>query len=428
VALSNRANWWFAVISSLRTGRSAIVSDNQENTPRLGDALRQKVESAEPGKKAGGPAGKGGPPPRKSAGRSIGKILDEPIALFGPRAADLAVFCRLLATLLDVGIPLVRSLRILSERSQHPRLKKVAGQVAQDVEEGRRLSDALARHPRVFSALLINVARVGEAGGILEPSLNRLAETMEQKVQIRKKVIGACMYPVTALLVAFVVLVIIMTKAIPVFAEAYAGMNVELPGITLKIIALSNFASDYIYVYVPGLALLGFLAFAYGRTPAGKRLYDYLRLQLPILGGVNTKINVARSSRNLGNLLSAGVPLLEGLGIVARTSENTVIGKALTAAHDNVERGGKMDDPLRRGGVFPPMVIDMITIGDEAGALDTMLLKIADVYDTDVDTTLKGLSSLIEPLLIVLMGIVVIIIALAVLLPYFSLATAVGME
>lgn len=404
------------------------MSDKRKEPPRFRDILEDKVKSAEQAEQREGSSERPVRPAVKATESAL-SLLDQPLSLFGPSLGDISAFCRQLAILLDVGIPLVRSLRILSERSQHPRLKKVAGQVASDVEEGRRLSEALARHPRVFTALLINVARIGEAGGILEPSLHRLAETMEQKLAIRKKIISACMYPVAALTVAFCVLLLILIKAIPVFASVYSEMlHADLPKITQRIIAVSRFASDYFVFYIPALILLVFVLFAIGRTAPGRYVYDWLRLRLPIMGLVNTKINVARCTRSLGNLLAAGIPLLEGLGIVSRTSENVLIGKALGSAHDNVERGGKMDEPLRRSKVFPPMVVDMITIGDEAGALDTMLLKVADIYDTDVDTALKGLTSLVEPILIVCLGGVVILIALGVLLPYFSLASSVGAE
>jgi len=405
------------------------VSEKQQDPSRFREALQNKVRSAdEPDK--GSPSGGGvttAAAPRTSS--SAQNILREPIRLLGPNLRDLAVFCRQLATLLDVGIPLVRSLRILSDRAQHPKLRRVADAVAKDVEEGRRLSDAFAKHPGVFSALLVNVARVGEYGGILEPSLNRLADTMEQKLIIRRKITSAMMYPIAALVVAFCVLLLILTYAIPIFAEVYADApNAELPQITQNVIALSEFARNFWWLYIPGILLLVVLLYVFGRMPAGKRIYDWLRLKTPIFGGINTKINVARVTRNLGNLLAAGIPLLEALTIVSRTSENVIVGDAIGRARDNVERGGKMDAPLRETRVFPPMVVDMLTIGDEAGALDTMLLKVADIYDSDVDAALKGLSSLVEPLLIVLLGGAVIFIALAVLLPYFSLASAVGVE
>ena len=237
------------------------------------------------------------------------------------------------------------------------------------------------------------------------------------------------MYPAVAMLVAVVVLVVILVKAIPVFASVYEDLpHAELPDITQKVINASEFVQGW---WKPGIPIL-IVAFAglwaWGKTTMGRAVYDWLWLNAPIVGGINTKINVARSTRALGNLLEAGIPLLEGLAIVSRTSENVHIGKALAKARDNVERGGKMDDPLRRAHVFPPMVVDMMTIGDEAGALDTMLLKIADIYDMDVESSLRGLTSLIEPLLIVLLGGIVMIIALAVFMPYFGLARGVGLE
>jgi type IV pilus assembly protein PilC len=356
------------------------------------------------------------------------KGLKQEIAFFPPNTRDMAIFCRQLATLLDVGIPLLRSLKILSERTQHPRLKKVVGAVAARVEEGQSLSSSLAEHPKVFSALFVNVVRVGEVGGILDNSLKRLADILEKKSDIKKKIIAALAYPTAAFVVALGVIIVILAVAIPRFAEVYAKEEADLPGITKVVLAISAFVRGYPFIYVPLIlaAIIGI--WFYGRTPPGKWMFDQLRLRLPVIGGINMKINVARFSRTIGGLLDAGIPLLEALNLSAQTSENVVVAKALKETHDSVEQGGKMDVPLRKNSIFPDMVVDMIAIGDEAGAMDTMLNKIADTYETDVDASLRGLTALIEPLLIVFMGFVVIFIALAVLLPYFNLVNVVGAE
>lgn len=404
------------------------MSENREEPSRLHEALRKKVHSAQEANRTPGTTVSGTGGSERSFRPAMQKILRQRITFLGPNVRDMAVFCRQLATLLEVGIPLVRSLRILADRSQHPRLRKVSAMVARDVEEGNRLSDAFEKHPRIFPALLVNVARVGEAGGILEPSLNRLADTMEQKLIIRRKITGALMYPITALIVATCVLLLILVYAIPVFSEVYRDTGAELPALTQMIISLSNFAQKFWWLILLGIILAVVLLIVIGRTPPGRRAFDWIRLKAPVVGGINTKINVARVTRNLGNLLTAGIPLMDALAIVARTSENVVVGEALENARENIEAGGKIDEPLRRSHVFPPMVVDMVTIGDEAGALDTMLLKVADIYDEDVDAALKGMSSLVEPLLIVLLGGAVILIALAVLLPYFSLASVAVVE
>ncbi|OPZ17358.1 MAG: Type II secretion system protein F [candidate division BRC1 bacterium ADurb.BinA364] len=400
------------------------MADPKKEGSRFRQALQSKVQNAD--REKGETKARPGSGPSALDGLPI---VGRDYSLTGPGLTDMAVFCRQLATLLEVGIPLVRSLKILSERSQHLRLKSVAAQVSRDVEEGKRLSEAFARHPKVFSSMMVNVARIGEAGGILEPSLNRLADTMEQKLSIRKKVVSACMYPIAALLIAFAVLLAIFVKAIPIFKEVYSEMgSAQLPKLTQKLIAVSEFSVAWWPYFIPAIAALFALYWLLDRSAGGRRAFDWLRLKLPILGGINTKIAVARFARAMGNLLTAGIPLLESLAIVARTSENTVVGAAIEKARANVERGGKMDEPLRKENVFPPMVVDMAAIGDEAGELDSVLLKIADMYDDDVETSLRGLTSLIEPVLIVFLGGIVIFIAMAVLLPYFSLAKSIGVE
>ncbi|MCX7767023.1 MAG: type II secretion system F family protein [Candidatus Sumerlaeia bacterium] len=217
-----------------------------------------------------------------------------------------------------------------------------------------------------------------------------------------------------------------LVVAIPRFEQVYKEQAAQLPGVTRIILAVSHFVQDYPLIYVPLLIVAIVLLIAYGRTPVGRRMYDWLKLQLPIMGPINVKINVARFTRTVGGLLAAGIPLLEALNVAFRTAENVVVAEAIKQTHDNVERGGKMDEPLRKNPVFPPLVVDMIAIGDEAGALDTMLNKIADVYETDVDASLKGLTALIEPLLIVFLGFVVIFIALGLLLPYWNLVRVIG--
>ncbi|MFH0793129.1 MAG: type II secretion system F family protein, partial [bacterium] len=262
---------------------------------------------------------------------------------------------------------------------------------------------------------------VGEVGGILESSLIRLADIMEKKLEIRKKVTSACLYPAVSMSVALGVVFLVMWKAVPRFVEIYERLKADLPTATKQLIAVSNFITAWPKVYVPVLILLIAGLILYKKTPTGRRLFDFVAMKSPILGTVNTKINVARVTRTLGNLLSAGIPLLESLSVAAMSAENVCVAENLDEVYDQVEKGGKMEEPLRAGNVFPPLVVDMITIGDEAGALDTMLMKIAETYDTEVDTTLKGLTAIIEPLLLVGMGFIVMFIALALFLPYFNM-------
>lgn len=357
-----------------------------------------------------------------------GGLLTQEIALFPPNIRDMAIFCRQLSTLLDVGIPLVRSLKILSERTRHPRLQKVIKQVTEKVEEGQSLSSALSAFPKVFSPLFIGVVRVGEVGGILDSSLKRLADILEKKADIKKKVISSIAYPIVSFCVAIGVIIVILTVAIPRFEEVYKSQEASLPGVTQVVLAISHFVRSYPFVYVPIIVIALILLFLWSRTPAGKWSFDFLKLRLPVMGPINTKINVARFARTTGNLLTAGIPLLEAINIAASTSENVIIADALKKTHKSVEEGGKIDAPLRENPVFPDLVVDMIAIGDEAGSLDVMLNKIADFYEADVEASLRALTAIIEPIFIIFMGFVVVFIALAVLLPYFNLVRVVGME
>jgi len=385
----------------------------------LRDAIMSKLR-AEGKEEAPAP-----PPARGGGGGSPGEqsVLGRELRLFGPNVRDMAVFCRQLVTLLDAGIPLLRSLKILSVRTQHPRLKNVVRQVADQVEQGNRFSAALAQHPRVFSPLFVNVVKIGEAGGILESSLKRLAEVLDSKASIRRRILAACAYPFAAIFVALVILTVVLTVAIPTFVTVYEENNIELPRPTRIVIGLSHFVrTQYgLCILVIVAVIVGFTLFR--KTPVGKRFLDWCRMRLPLLSNINVRIAIARTTRTLGSLITAGIPLLEALRITVQSSENVLVAEAAQRVHDTVEKGGKLEDQLRQEyRVFPPMVTDMIAIGDEAGALDIMLNKVAETYDEEVESTLRGLTAIVEPALIILLGLVVVFIALALLLPYFNLA------
>jgi type IV pilus assembly protein PilC len=396
-----------------------------DDSTRLREAIISKIRGEEKGEaEAFTP-----PPAPRGSAASPGETsaLRAEISLFGPNINDMAMFCRQLVTLLDAGIPLLPSLKILSVRTQHPRLKNVVRKVADQVEQGTRFSAALAAHPRVFSPLFVNVARIGEAGGILESSLKRLAEVLESKASIRRRIIAACAYPFAAITVAIVILTIVMTVAIPKFQAVYSELAVELPKATRMIIAVSEFIRGAYVLYIPAIIAIVAVLYLFRRTAAGKRFFDGCRLRVPLLANVNVKIAIARATRTLGSLVSAGIPLLEALRTLVQSSENVLVAEAVQRVHDTVEKGGKLEDQLRKENrVFPPLVVDMIAIGDEAGALDIMLNKLADTYDEEVESVLRGLTAIIEPILIVLLGFVVVFIALALLLPYFHLAKVVS--
>jgi type IV pilus assembly protein PilC len=415
-----------------------MAKDKGESRARqLRDAIASKLrERSDQETLAGGqparPTGQRPPDPTHRPGEpgveqitvseTVRQILGTRISLTGPKIQDIAIMCRQLATLIDVGIPLLRSIKILSERTQHPQLRQVLREIADDVEQGSPLSNSMKKHPRIIPPLITNIIEIGEKGGILEDTLRRLAEIYERKADIKRKVLAAMAYPIAAIIVAISVVALIFAFAIPVFQEVYTQKeNVELPRITQQVIALSEFIRGWWALYLPLLVLFFILAVWYGRTVPGRRLYDRLRLRLPIMGPINIKINVARVTRTLSNLLSAGIPLLEALGSTATSSENVIIAEALIHTRDSVEEGEKMEPALRESRVIPPMVVDMIAIGDEAGALDNVLERMADVYEDEVDASLKGLVALIEPLLIIFLGIVVILIAFAILLPYWNI-------
>lgn len=362
----------------------------------------------------------GSHPPEADAGRMTGQIH-----LFGPSNLDRAVFCRQFATLIEVGIPLLRALQMLSVRTPHAQLAKAIADVAKKVEEGQSISDAMRDNERTFSPLVCNILRVGETGGILESSLIRLAQIMEARADMNRKVLSAVLYPLTALAVAVGVVILIMVKAVPIFMSVYGEADADLPSLTLLVVGISNFLTKWLPIWLPLLIGGSIWAGWYSRTDSGRAVVSALSLRMPIVSRVARKIAVARFSRTLGSLLNSGVPLIESLQITADTNENTVIADALNRVHASVEKGEKMARPLGQAKIFPPLVVDMIAIGEETGTLDRMLGKIADIYDADVDATLRGLSTIIEPLLIVALGGVVIVIALAVMLPYFNLVNLV---
>ena len=350
-----------------------------------------------------------------------------PISIGGPSYLDLAVFCRQFATLIEVGIPVLKTFQMLSRRTTNARLRRAIQETAKGIEEGQMIHQAMAANTRVFTRMVISIVRMGETGGLLEDSLIRLAEIMESKAKIKRRIISASMYPMVAICVAIGVVTVIMVKAIPTFQEVYRdSQTAELPQITTFVIDLSNFFVHAWWLVIGGLiAIFALLKWWFNATPAGARTWSWIALHVPVLKGINQKIGVARSARTLGGLVTAGIPLIDAIAITGDTNENVLIADAMQNVHDQVEKGERMAGPLAQARIFPPLVIDMIAIGEETGTLDRMLTKVADIYDVEVESTLSGLASIIEPLLIVVLGGVVIFIALAVLLPYFKLASAI---
>jgi type IV pilus assembly protein PilC len=361
--------------------------------------------------------------------KSLSSVLNRNLSIGGPGLAQMTAFCRQLATLIDVGIPLLQSLTILSQRVEHPQLKRIVADVARRVEEGGSFSDGLAAHPEVFSSLVINVVRIGEAAGILQGSLTYLADLMERRQELRGKVQSALAYPIAALIVCALMIVVVLNFAIPVFAKFYrdAGAWDKLPKITKIVIGASDFVKGFWWlIIVVVLGAIFALRFLIKTFPGWRRAWDGFCLQAPIIRPLTVKVNVARTTRTLGSLLHAGIPLLEALRITAETSENVLVAEMLQATHDNLEAGGRFEKPMRDAAIFPPLVLDMIAIGDETGRLDLMFDKVAHAYDADVNQSLATLNAIIEPAFIIVMGGIVLVLALAVLLPYWKISNVVN--
>jgi type IV pilus assembly protein PilC len=342
------------------------------------------------------------------------------------KPAVLTVFTRQLATLVDVGMPLLRGLRLLHEQETNGELKRVISEVAQSVETGGSLSEALAAHPKAFSRLYINMVRAGEAGGILEQVLRRQAEFMEKALRIKGKIKAAMFYPAAVMLVAAAIITLLLVYVIPKFQEVFAGLTngKPLPAFTLAVLNASQLVRNHIFTV--GLALLAaFAAFQFLiHTRAGRQWFDRFKLMVPVVGRVARKVSLARFSRTLGTLLGSGVPILQALTIVKETAGNVVVGEMIGKIHDNVKEGGSLADPFRASKIFPAMVGGMVDVGEQTGALPDMLLKIADTSDEEVDNAVTAMTSLLEPVMIIFLAVVVGSIVIAMFLPIIGAATS----
>jgi type IV pilus assembly protein PilC len=338
----------------------------------------------------------------------------------------IAIFTRQLATMIDAGLPLVQSLEILSVQQEQKVFKDIIRQIREDVESGSTFAGALKKHPTAFDDLYTNLVVAGEEGGILDNILLRLAGYIEKAEALKKKVKSAMVYPATIVGVAVIVVFILMIFVIPVFEDMFKGAGQNLPLPTLIVIGMSKLIKKYVFVVIPVLILLGFLFHRYRKTESGRALIDRLLLKLPVFGPLLQKISVARFSRTLGTLVSSGVPILDGLSIVSKTSGNRTIEVAILNARSSIREGETIAEPLGRSGMFPPMVIQMISVGESTGALDSMLSKIADFYEEEVDVAVGNLTSLLEPFLMMFLGVVIGGVVIAMYLPIFQMASAVG--
>ncbi|MCG6924400.1 MAG: type II secretion system F family protein [Acidobacteria bacterium] len=339
----------------------------------------------------------------------------------GVPAKDLAIFTRQFSVMIDAGLPLVQCLEILGSQQENKTFAKVLQQTRMDVEGGASLADAMRKHPKVFDDLFTNMIAAGEAGGILDTILKRLATYIEKNVKLKAQVKGAMVYPVAVLGIAGIVIAVILWKVIPTFAAMFAGLNADLPLPTRFVIALSNWFVRLLPFLVIGGVLAVFAFRRYYATHGGRRVVDKMILKLPIVGVLMQKIAVARFCRTLSTLISSGVPILDGLEITARTAGNAIIEDAIMAVRKGVESGLTVAQPLKDSGVFPPMVVQMIGVGEQTGALDAMLSKIADFYEEEVDQAVANLLTLLEPVMILFLGVTVGGIIIAMYLPLFDL-------
>jgi type IV pilus assembly protein PilC len=339
---------------------------------------------------------------------------------------EIAIFTRQFSVMIDAGLPLVQCLEILASQQENKAFQKVLMQIRQDVESGSTLADSLRKHPKAFDDLYCNMVAAGEAGGILDTILQRLAQYIEKIVKLRSAVRSAMVYPAAVISIAIIVVWVILWKVIPTFASLFEGLGASLPLPTRVTIALSNFIGAWWWVIFLAVGSGGFLLVRYHKTYQGRRQIDGLMLRVPVLGSVLRKIAVARFCRTLGTLVSSGVPILEGLEITARTSGNAIVEDAIMATRRSVEEGKTIADPLKESNVFPAMVVQMVAVGEQTGALETMLSKVADFYEDEVDEATANLLALLEPLMICVLGVIIGGIVISMYMPMFDLITKIG--
>jgi type IV pilus assembly protein PilC len=340
---------------------------------------------------------------------------------------DIALFSRSLATMINSGLSIIGALRILADQTENKRLRGIIAQIRDEVEKGRMLNEVMREvAPDVFGDLYINMVRAGEASGSLDKSLEQLSNFLEKQNMLRAKIRSALMYPTAMISMSLLIVLGIVTFIVPVFQKMFAEMGATLPLPTIIMIKLSGLIRGYWYILLPFCVVVLWAFRRYGRTKGGKMLYDRIKLKIPIFGDLILKGSISRMARTFGTLLGSGVSLIESITIAAETAGNAVVGEALSSARESVERGEMLSTPLSREEVIPPMVTRMISVGEETGSLEPMLLKIADFYEREVETTIEGLISLIEPLLMGFMGILIGGCVVALYMPMFKMITVMG--
>ncbi|MCI5072430.1 type II secretion system F family protein [bacterium] len=346
-------------------------------------------------------------------------------SFFSPKVKlkDVTIFCRQFATMIDAGLPLVQGLDILASQQENPTFKRILTEIKQEVEGGSTFAEALSKHPAAFDDLFVNLVAAGEVGGILDTIFNRLSVYMEKAVGLRKKIKGAMFYPIAVLCAAAVVIAILLTKVIPVFENMFKDFgNAELPAPTQVVINISHaFQNNFLFIVV-GIGLVVYLWKLFYRSEKGRAIFDRYILKAPVFGDLIRKVAVARFTRTMATMLSSGVPIVDALEIVRKTAGNKTIEDAISRVKDSISEGNTMTEPLSKAGVFPSMVCQMIGVGEATGAMDTMLNKIADFYEEEVDTSVEALTSLMEPVMMVFLGGIIGGLVIAMYMPVFEMA------
>ena len=357
---------------------------------------------------------------RKGSGFAIPKLRG------GVSRKEIAIFTRQFSVMIDAGLPLVQCLEILATQQSNKVFQAVLTEIRSDVESGQTLAEAMRKHPKVFDDLYCNMVAAGEAGGILDTILQRLSVYIEKIVKLKAAIRGALVYPVSVIAIAIIVVWVILTWVIPVFADLFTGLGATLPTPTRITIALSNFLRRWWWLMAAGLVGLAMGIRTYYKTDQGRHVIDKALLKAPVIGILIRKIAVARFCRTLATLTTSGVPILDGLDITARTAGNAIVEDAIMAVRRSVEQGKTISEPLQQTGVFPSMVVQMIGVGEHTGALDTMLSKIADFYEDEVDEATANLLALLEPLMISFLGVVIGGIGISMYMPMVSLISKIG--
>ncbi len=364
---------------------------------------------------------------------NVSKVKQKPKDIFenvafmqpGVKTKDLIVFTRQFSTMIDAGLPLIQGLDILANQEENRTFKKVLMQVKLDVEGGSSLAEALKKHPKVFDNLYVNLVAAGEMGGILDTILQRLAAYIEKNARLVSKVKGALIYPVTIMAIAVVVILIMLVFVIPVFAEMFTDFGGELPGLTQAVVNISDFLRNNWIVLTVIFAGLFYAFKKWKSTDRGEYLFDKYMLKAIVIGDLLRKVAVAKFTRTLGTLITSGVPILDGMDVVAKTAGNRVVEEAINNTKQSISEGKTIAAPLEESGVFPPMVCQMVAVGESAGSLDSMLEKIADFYEEEVDTAVDAITALIEPVMMVFLGGTVGTMLIAMYLPIFKIAGAI---